>query len=204
MKKKSTFASLLVLLLCAASGSSAETAKEKKDLLPLRNADDERIVLADATPLSLSEMQDIRGGFIDPTGLIYNFAVNVRTAMNGAEIFSRSIVVAPTGIHGNLQATTVANVSPQNVPDTMSVSMIGNGKGVSIVDHASGKHTTVYNQTAGGAPASIVMNTTSNQNIAQTVDVTLTLKGLAQVAGFFRASAQAAIMQHMGKHPLGF
>jgi hypothetical protein len=203
MKNRTIFASLLVLALLTASASEAEPVETKKNLLPSRAADSERLILADATPLSLSEMQSIRGGFIDPTGLIYNFAVNVRTALNGAEIFTRSIIVAPAGGSGHLEATTNANVLPQNVPNTLNVSMIGKGKGVSIVD-SDGNRTTVLNQTANGSPASIVVNTSNNRNIAQSVDVTLTLRGLSSIAGYIKASAQTAIMQHMNMRSLGF
>jgi hypothetical protein len=77
----------------------------------------EQIVVADATPLTLEEMQDIRGGFMDPTGLIYNFAVNVQTAINGAEIFSRSITVSPSGIGGQWTATASANLFPQSATE---------------------------------------------------------------------------------------
>ena len=70
------------------------------------------IALADAVPLSSDEMGNLRGGFIDPTGLIYNFAVNVQTALNGAEVFTRSLNISPSGPNGQMQATSTSSLLP--------------------------------------------------------------------------------------------
>jgi hypothetical protein len=163
----------------------------------------ERIVVADATPLTLEEMQNIRGGFMDPTGLIYNFAVNVQTAINGAEIFSRSITVSPSGLGGQLAATASSNLFPQNLPSNFSVSMIGNGNGIVVNNTANGT-TTALNQTASGVPASIVLNTSNNSNIAQTVSLALTLKNLSSVMNLAHLTIPPALAQNGALRGLGF
>lgn len=190
-KSQIAFVSLLAfgLPLCAAMRGAI--ADEGSD----------RIVLADVRPLSGSEMQDIRAGFIDPTGMIYRFAVRVRTALNGVEIFSRSIVVAAEESVGTLNATSVASLATENIPEGTTASVIDNGAGVVLSD-SSGTSTTIMNQTASGAPSSIVINSVNNTAITQTVKMTLQL---ATTMESIRASRAAEmIRQQSFMHNLGF
>jgi hypothetical protein len=163
----------------------------------------ERVVLAEADPLSTGEMGALRGGFIDPTGLILNFAVNVQTDINGAQIFTRSFTVSPLSSTGALQAVANANLLPKNLPANLSLGLIGNGQGVAITN-PNGQTTTVLNQTATGAPASIVLNTSNNTTIAQSVAVTLALKNLSSISNFARSATQSALAQHTALRGLGF
>ena len=163
----------------------------------------ERIVLAEATPLTSSEMQDMRGGFIDPSGLIYNFAVDVQTALNGVAVFTRSLTISPSGSGGQFQAAAHASLLPKNFPSNFNVTMIDNGKGVTVTD-TSGNSSTVLNQSASGAPTSVIMNTSSNTNLSQSVNVTLTLKNVSSVMNFVHATTQAAMGQHAAMRSLGF
>jgi hypothetical protein len=195
MNKQKTLVSLLALVLPLCAFPFAAHADEQ--------AVEERIVLAEATPLSSEEMQDLRGGFIDPTGMIYNFSVNVKTALDGSEVFTRSLNVSPSGPGGQFQATTNANLMPQNFPSNVSVSMIGNGNGVAVTD-AAGQRTTILNETASGAPASIILNTHDDRNIAQTVNLTLTLKNMASSMNLSRAANQSSMVQRFSGHGLGF
>jgi len=160
------------------------------------------IVLADATPLSLSEMENLRGGFADPSGLIYQFAVDVKTLLNGSEVFSRSIVVAPS--NGQLQATTASNLAPNNSAGGLSISMLGNGAGIIVTD-ANGNSTTALSQTANGTPASIILNTGSGRNLTQSVNISLTLQNMTSIMNFLHTATQGAAMaQHSSIRALGF
>ena len=154
---------------------------------------DRVVMLYGEKPMSLSEMSETRGGFVDVSGLIRDFTVNVHTALNGAMIFSRSLVVAPSPETGQFAASATSNVISQNVPTDVIVSEINKGAGVTIIDPA-GQQTTILNQTDAGAPASVVMNTASQQNITQTVDVVLTLKNMATVMNYVHNSTQSAAM----------
>ncbi|MDR3424178.1 MAG: hypothetical protein P4M13_03745 [Alphaproteobacteria bacterium] len=200
MKIRTTLTAIFAatVLMCAAAPAFGE---EARDLMPL--PDSGRIVLADATPLTSAEMQDIRGGFSDPSGLIYNFSVNVQTDVQGATVFTRSISLSPSGSGGQFQAVANASLLPQNFPSNLSISMIGNGTGVTI-SNASGQNITILNQAANGAPASIILNTSSNANIGQSVNVGLTLQNMTTVMNFVHTTTQAALAQVSGLHSLGF
>ncbi len=157
-------------------------------------------------PLSSSDMDSLRGGFADPRGLFYNFAVNVQTQVNGATIFSRALTVMPSAATGQLEATANMDLMPQNLPSGLGLSMVGNGNGV-LITNPNGSHTTVLNQTAGGAPASIIMNTMNGQNIKQTVTVGLTLHNMATIMNFVHNASIAqvgALAQHSSIRNLGF
>lgn len=162
----------------------------------------DRLMIAEATPLTPEEMQDLRAGFIDPTGLIYNFAVNVRTALNGADVFTRYITVSPS-IGGSLQATTATALAAASIPEGLSVNIIGGGKGIFVVD-ANGDQSLILNQTPGGAPTSTVLNTISNSSIRQSVDMALTLNQLTPVMALARTPIAAALEQSMALRSLGF
>ena len=187
------------LLITAATGLFLLCAAQTMAQTP-----DGEIVLAAAdTRLSADEMENLRGGFADPSGLIYRFAVDVQTTLEGARIFSRSLVVTPTGA-GQFQAATAATAAHENLPANVTMNVLSNGTGVLLTDE-SGQKTTVINQTAGGAPTSIIANTASNREIAQSVNVTLTLQSMKAVSEFSRAATQSAtFVQHTAMRALGF
>jgi hypothetical protein len=161
------------------------------------------LILADAAPLSLDDMDGLRGGFSDPSGMIFNFAVDVQTALNGTQVFSRSLVVSP-GAGGQLQATNTGGLLPSNLPTNITFTALSNGTGVTATD-ANGTTTTILNQTAAGAPASIIMNTASNRTVTQSVTVSLTLQNLGPLMNFLHtASPGAALAQSAGGRALGF
>lgn len=165
-------------------------------------ASEDIIAMNDASPLSVDEMDSLRGGFVDPTGMLYQFAVDVRTTLNGIPVFSRSVVVAPSQLTGELQAMSTANVN--NAAPTVNVNAINNGRGVNITD-AAGNQITAINQTAAGAPTSIILNTTNNQSVTQTVDLSLILHNTAMLTNFIHNSAQgAASAQRNALRSLGF
>lgn len=163
--------------------------------------DEDIITLADADPLTDEEMQDLRGGFVDPTGLIYRFAVNVETALNGSPVFTRSLTVSPSGKSGALQASSSANLLPQNIPPNLAVAMIGNGEGIQVSDENG--TTTIMNQNAAGVPSSIILNPSSNRAISQTVGMALTLRN-TNMSTFATAARNAAQSARTATRTLGF
>jgi hypothetical protein len=172
---------------------------------PLSNdiVPNDELMVADAAPLSADQMDQARGGFADPSGLIYRFSVDVQTALNGSEVFTRSLTVMP-GINGQFQATTSANVIGANIPAGLNVAMIGNGSGVRVTD-AAGNVTTVFNQTAAGVPSSIILNNANNRTISQTVNLNLVLPNLSTIMNFVHASLPSAAMaQQNAVRGLGF
>jgi hypothetical protein len=162
---------------------------------------EEKIVVADAAPLSTDEMNTVRGGFADPTGMIRLFFVNVKTQLNGSTVFERSLVVAPSST-GQLQASANNDMITQNVPASFTVNMLGNGNGVSVTNAAG--TTTILNQTTSGAPSSIIFNSASDRNVAQSVNLSLILQNTAAMTSNIRNANQAAAMaQHSAVRGIG-
>jgi len=166
--------------------------------------EEDRITFAEAEPLSHEEMQGLRGGFIDPTGIFYNFAVNVRTSLEGIEIFSRNIFVsAAESTGGRLHGTSTASLSTEDLSNALAVSMLDRGSGITVRD-TKGNTAMILNETSRGVPSSIIMNTTSDLNIAQSVGLTLTLKDQSSLTALSQATVRAALAQRSALHMLGF
>ena len=140
----------------------------------------DRIALADISPLSSDDMENLRGGFVDPTGLLFNFSVNVQTAIDGAEVYTKSITVNTSGLNGQIQTAVTNSLQQNNMPTGLTIGAISGGSGVTV-SNASGTVATVLSQTAAGAPASIILNTSSNINLSQTVTAALSLQSLTAI-----------------------
>ena len=169
-------------------------------LAPPTPAEDKMIV-ADAAPLSSDDMNTVRGGFADPSGMIWRFSVNVQTQLNGSTVFERSLVVAPSST-GQLQASANNNVITQNIPASFSVNVIGSGNGVTVTNAAG--TTTILSQTASGVPSSIIFNSASDRNVSQSVNLSLTLQNTAAITSNIRnANQSAAMAQHSAIRGLG-
>ena len=158
----------------------------------------EKFVVADAPALSTHEMGELRGGFMDPTGLLYNFTVNVQTALNGAQIFTRSIVVAPD-LNGQLQATATANLIAQNIPSNLLVNLIGNGQGVNITNAISAANaetaaaaTTASAQTTAATATPVVTASTAVTPVAPAIPAVTTTSVVP--AGFTTAQNVTTIL----------
>jgi hypothetical protein len=190
MKKFCTLASFFALGLpmCFAPAAQAEMA-DSEDL----------VVLSEATQLTPAEMQELRGGFVDTTGMIYSFAVDVRTAIGGAEVFSRSLTVSPTGPGGEFRATNISNIASV-LPDNLTAEIVNNGAGLLLFD-ANGNSTLVLSQTETGVPTSIILNSGSDKDIRHTVQMSLQLNGALANANAARAAAAVA---RSNMHHLGF
>jgi len=159
------------------------------------------IVISENKRLAPEEMREVRGGFIDPTGLVYNFAVNVRTALNGAEVFTRTITVSPA-VDRHLQATVATALLTEKIPKDLSVKIVGEGKGL-FVSNADGGHSLILNQTPQGIPISAVLNTLSNSDINQTVSMTLKLNQVTPMLNALRSPLGAALEQNSAIRSLG-
>jgi hypothetical protein len=155
---------LLLTLLAMPHAANAKTLGDEIDL------GDKAQVLAK------SDMAKLRGGFFDGAGLIYRFAVNVRTIFGGAQVYMRSLVVEQQ--NGKLQTTTNTNaLDTQNLPEGTQATVINGGGGVVVMDGKGGQ-TTILNENGNGTPTSIINNTASNVNVSQTVNLDLTLQNM--------------------------
>lgn len=165
---------------------------------------DDNVLLTGAKRISDKDMDNMRAGFIDPSGMIYRFAVDVKTQIDGAITFVRSIVMMPD-INGHLSATSNTQFGNSNMQNGVVANVINNGRGVSVSD-SKGK-TTVLNQTDSGALASIVLNSADNRLITQSMDINIVLQGVQTAMIHANGGALSSInglMQGARMHNLGF
>ena len=138
------------------------------------------LYLFHATPLAAKDMDEMRGGFIDPSGLLLRFAVDVRTLVDGSVAFIRSLVIQPDQ-SGQLQATGNTQLLTQNLPSGATASLIDNGKGIIITDPKG--QTTVINQTTQGAFTNIILNAASDRAVTQNMNVDIVLRNMQSAMG---------------------
>lgn len=162
-------------------------------------------MVAEAEQLPDAVMNEMRAGFIDPSGMIYRFAVDVRTEMDGALAFVRSIVLQADP-QGQLQATNTMQLLSQNLPAGAVANVLNNGGGLAITDKNG--NTTLLNQTPTGALANVIINTADNRNITQTMNIDIVLNHVQTIAGAANAGhippALAGLAQGAHMHKLGF
>jgi hypothetical protein len=186
---------MLVILFCLPQRA---VATENEDVL----------VMADAQPLATEDMAEMRAGFIDPSGLIFSFGVNVQTQIDGALMYVRSLVLQADPA-GQLTATANTQLLSQNLPAGVTANIINNGGGVQVTDKNG--NTTIVNQTANGALANIIMNTANNRNVTQTMNIDLVLQHVQSIMGNVSGAGQTALLSglarqsaHMHSVGLGF
>ena len=165
----------------------------------------DEIQIADAQPISNDEMGELRAGFIDPTGLLFRFAVDVKSQIDGALMFVRSLVLE-TGARGHYTATASSQVMPENLPAGTTASVIDKGAGV-VVSSDQGK-TTLLNQPSSTSFASVIVNQADNRVVSQTVNIDLVLQNvqasMAQMSAIKNYHAPAGLFQSARMHTIGF
>lgn len=133
--------------------------------------DDDIAMLSETIPAE--EMAGLSGGFIDASGFIIRFAVDVRAQIDGALLFMRSFVLDQ--VNGKLQATEDSfKLLSENLPNGSQAAVVNDGGGV-VITNSQGEQTVVLNENAKGLPSSIVNNTANGLNLSQTVGLDLTL-----------------------------
>lgn len=208
----SVFFVLVCLFMLAGSPSHAASYKEMRDRaafggMPVLSSDDE-VSFDQAQLVPASEMAEMRGGFIDPSGLIFRFAVDVKSQIDGVLTFVRSLVLQANEITGQMHAESKAElVTEPSLPSGTTAHIVNDGAGV-VVKHEQGQQTTVINQAASGAITNVVMNTADNVQVAQTINIDLVLQNVGDLVGQVSAArgmVSAAGLHHAGHmHRIGF
>ena len=167
---------------------------------------DDQLIMADAGIVSAQDMGEMRGGFIDASGFIYKFAVDVKSHIDGALMFVRSLVLE-TGHNGHgFQVASTSQVMTENLPQGATADVLKNGAGV-VVSSDEGK-TTMINQPSSGIFSSVILNAADNRNISQTVNIDLVLQNvnnsLGQLSALRTMNAPASLFQSARMHSVGF
>ncbi|MDX9690330.1 MAG: hypothetical protein RBT70_07715 [Alphaproteobacteria bacterium] len=241
MKTKNTHAALqsmmlplltLMLVLVAATPSEAAKRHTSSPVVHSENAAKVAAILLEPSELDLAgaievadaDMGDVRGGFIDPTGMIFRFAVDIKSQIDGALMFVRSLVLQHTdSIHDSVQqavneslpksqgnsgfvASSSSEVIQENIPHGTEVKVMENGSGL-VISNSQGQ-TTFINQTSAGAFSNVIMNTADNRIITQTMNIDLVLQNMTNVinnvADIRSRLAPAGLGQIAHMHTIGF
>jgi hypothetical protein len=143
--------------------------------------------------MSDHDMEAYRGGF-EIAGLSFDFGATVTTLVNGVPALVTTLTWTDVGAFVD---QTVGQVG-QNIADLTPVQLtalglngLGNAGGVVINDEA-GVTALVHNITQGSLQ-NIIINNASGRDLAQQVDVTLTLPG-------FELIQQSLVVEAFGIH----
>jgi hypothetical protein len=127
------------------------------------------------------EMDDLRGGF-EINGMQIGFGAVVTSYMNGAPVLTTQLTWTDAGA---IVEQTMANVG-QRLEDmtpearaALGVDGLDQASGIVITDEA-GVTALVHNIT-DGALQNIIINSATGRDLAQDIDVTLTLPGFAAI-----------------------
>ncbi|MGE0531968.1 MAG: hypothetical protein AB7G40_09495 [Hyphomonadaceae bacterium] len=133
--------------------------------------------------MSAEEMEGHRGGF-EIAGLNVNFGATVTTLVNGIPALVTTLTWTDVGA---FVEETVGGVG-QNIADmtpdqltALGLNGLGNAGGV-VIEDESGVTALVHNITEGSLQ-NIIINNATGRDLAQEIDVTLTLPGFEFIQG---------------------
>ena len=200
---------IIVLVAMAAAPEASAKASDSKDNKTQTEmfAPEDSVQLAEARIVSDAELGVMRAGFIDPTGMIYRFAVDVESQIDGALTFVRSLVLQPDGANGQMAATTSSQLVAGALPEGTTAQVVNGGEGV-LMTSQDGRYTALFNRGSSGNIANVIFNTADNRNISQTVNIDIALQNVSAVMGQLSAlgnvNAAANMYQSSRMHTLGF
>jgi hypothetical protein len=188
----------------AKSKAKTTTTQTQSEIVYNLPAYDE-ILVAEADVVSNGEMAEMRAGFIDPSGLLFRFAVDVKSQIDGALMFVRSLVLETTS-PGHYTASANNQVINENLPVGTTAAVIDNGAGV-VVSSEKGT-TTLMNQPSSSSFASVVVNQASDVVVSQTMNIDLVIQNvqasMRQLTDLKSFNAPAGLNQSAHMHTIGF
>jgi hypothetical protein len=113
--------------------------------------------VAAVTPLADEDLADMRGGYINAAGIAFDFAADMKTFVDG-ELALQTTLSSATGMLGTSQQVTLP-----------------------------GGMTTIMHRIDDGQLSNILINSASNQDFRQELNVTLTLPGFLETQRGFES-----------------
>jgi hypothetical protein len=155
-------------------------------------------------PVPAETLQSERAGFFTAGGLEFGFAAKLETTINGALALTTTLalqdngsVTSQTTVNPNLSAalggSTVTTVSGGNQLSAATGLDLDGVKGSGVVVTSNSGVTAVINNIGTNQLQNLVINTASNQAIAQTTAITLTLPGLSTIGQFQAAQVMSGL-----------
>lgn len=123
-------------------------------------------------------LTDMRGGFLTAGGVQFDFGASVRTLVNGQLALQSTVQWTQAG--AVMQQTAGPGATPI-APDKLAGVFGTGGPAAGVTVPASTGSTTVLANFAAGQVQNVLVNTASNQAVAQSADVFLTIYNLPQL-----------------------
>jgi len=132
-----------------------------------------------------AEMEDLRGGF-NIGGMEIGFGAVVTSTLNGVPVMTTNLTITDTGAVVQQTMHTVGENLGSLTPEQLSALGLAGLEGLSgvVINTESGLTAFVHNAT-NGTLQNITVNTASDQEIVQTIDVMLTLPGFEHIQSEF-------------------
>lgn len=152
-------------------------------------------------PLSDDELSDLRGGFITTNGFTFGFGVVIRTYVNEQLALKTQMTWTPTGpvteqVRGDAPGVTdLASALTSLLNNGIDLSGIsGTAGGVALVD-GDGATALIHNVTSGQLQ-NLIVNSASNRNLRQDMELNLYLPDAAAMQSASSAQQRVAQMTY--------
>lgn len=156
---------------------------------------------AGSQPLSDDELSDLRGGFITTNGFTFGFGVVIRTYVNEQLALKTQMTWTPTGpvteqVRGDAPGVTdLASALTSLLNNGIDLSGIsGTAGGVALVD-GDGATALIHNVTSGQLQ-NLIVNSASNRNLRQDMELNLYLPDAAAMQSASSAQQRVAQMTY--------
>jgi hypothetical protein len=151
----------VALLTAGAQGARAEDARAS--------------AVYAGTAVSAEELQEMRGGFVGPSGVLVRFGFDIATHVNGA--LAQRLVLAPTDIGANTTSLTVDHTNAQGQTTQRPLGLTS----TEFRDAVNGGATTVSTSLSSRGIVSAIQNQANNQLVQRTARIDLDVRGLRNV-----------------------
>jgi hypothetical protein len=148
-------------------------------------------------PVSDSELDGMRGGYLSADGLQFNFGALLTTTVNGQLALQTQVNFTPSGpqVAQTTGPSTVQGASAANGAITGLKLQGYDPSQIAVLNNGA---TALIQKVTGGQVQNIVINTASNQNIQQSTQLQLTIPNFAQTQQFFQQNlAMTHLMQNV-------
>jgi hypothetical protein len=125
--------------------------------------------------IDAEELQEMRGGFIGPSGVLVRFGFDIATHVNGA--LAQRLVLAPTDIGVNTTSLTVDHTDAQGQTTQRQLGLTP----TAFRDSVNGGATTISTALSSRGIVSAIQNQANNQLVQRTARIDLDVRGLRNV-----------------------
>ena len=136
----------------------------------------------EGTTVAAAELQEMRGGFIGPSGLTFRFGFDIATHVNGA--LTQRLTLPDTEINTNLQSISFNRTRSDGTTTTETITRSNLASApAEFREVINGGATTVNTTFSSGGIISAIQNSANNQVIQRSATINLEVIGLRNMLG---------------------